>query len=295
MLALILASTIWGSTFVITKSLMNSISPFIVVNLRVIISVLALTPFAIKRGFRLKMIFQKVYILYGLTGIALYYGPATIGLSLSTPANAALIQAVIPAVVALLSVLFLNEKITVQRSIGIGLSIAGILLVSGTPSGTGNSTLIGNLLIIASVISWSVYNIQSHRLPENVDPLVSTTASFYTGLIFLIPFAIWEAARGGIPNISSSDWSALIYLGVFASALAYFLWNLGLNSMDASLAAPFINLIPIIGLIFSLATGETVSFIQIAGGMIAIVGVLITQDIFHFKRGVPDENPGSSD
>jgi drug/metabolite transporter (DMT)-like permease len=294
-LALIAASTIWGSTFVITKSLMASISPFLVVSLRLIISVLALTPFALKRGFRLKMIFRKEYLLYGLTGIALYYGPATIGLSLSSTANAALIQAVIPAVVALLSVIILKEKLTRLHSFGIGLSIVGILLVSGNPSSSGQSTLAGNLLIIASVISWSIYNIQSHRLPEEVDPIVSTTASFYTGVIYLLPFTGWEIAHSGLPQISLSAWVALAYLGVIASALAYFLWNFGLSKMDASLAAPFINLIPIIGLALSILTGEPVSIFQITGGLVAIVGVLITQDLLKFNRGVLDENPGSSD
>jgi drug/metabolite transporter (DMT)-like permease len=294
-LALIAASTIWGSTFVITKSLMSSISPFLVVSLRLIISVLALTPFALKKGFRLKMIFRKEYLLYGLTGIALYYGPATIGLSLSSTANAALIQAVIPAVVALLSVIILKEKLSRLHSFGIGLSIAGILLVSGNPSASGQSTLIGNLLIIASVVSWSIYNIQSHRLPEEVDPIVSTTASFYTGVLYLLPFTAWDIAHSGFPQITLPAWGALVYLGVIASALAYFLWNFGLSKMDASLAAPFINLIPIIGLALSILTGEPVSILQISGGLVAIVGVLITQDLLKFNRGVLNENPGSSD
>lgn len=274
---------------------MDTISPFLVVSLRLIISVIALTPFAIKRGFRLSMIFRKEYLLYGLTGIALYYGPATIGLSLSSTANAALIQAVIPAVVALLSVIILKEKISTPHAFGIGLSIAGILLISGNPSSGGSVTLIGNLLIIASVVSWSIYNIQSRQLPEGVDPIVSTTASFYTGVLYLLPFTVWEVSLKGFPHITPAAWGALMYLGVFASALAYFLWNLGLSKMDSSQAAPFINLIPIIGLALSILTGESVSILQISGGFIAIIGVLITQDLIIIKRGVIDENPGSSD
>jgi drug/metabolite transporter (DMT)-like permease len=149
-------------------------------------------------------------------------------------------------------------------------------------------------LIIASVVSWSVYNIQSHRLPDDVDPIVSTTASFYSGTLILLPFAGWEIARTGFPAISLPAWGALAYLGVIASALAYFLWNLGLSKMDASLAAPFINLIPIIGLALSILTGEPVSLLQITGGLIAIVGVLITQDLLNFNRGMADENPGTT-
>ncbi len=78
-----------------------------------------------------------------------------------------------------------------------------------------------------------------------------------------------------------------------ASALAYFLWNYALNTVEASLAAPFINLIPIIGLILSILVGESVSVIQILGGLIAIIGIVITQNINPFSKGVSHENPAS--
>ena len=194
-------------------------------------------------------------------------------------ANAALIQAANPAIVALFSILFLKEKISLQRGLGITLSIIGVLLVSGVPSGSQESTLIGNVMILGGVIAWSVYTIQSRKIPVDVDPMVSTTASFYTGLLWLMPFTLWEISTHGMPVISPLSWAALVYLGLVASALAYFLWNYALNSMEASQAAPFINLIPIVGLTLSILVGESVSFIQILGGLIAIIGVLITQNI----------------
>jgi len=293
-LALIVSAIIWGSTFVITKSLMTSIGPFMVISMRLIISLIVITPIALHRGFRWKMIIEKDYMLFGLTGVALYFGLANTGLSLSTAANAALIQAANPAIVALFSILLLKEHITRQRALGITLSIVGVLLVSGVPSGSQESTLIGNLLILGGVVAWSVYIIQSRKISSDVDPMVSTTASFYTGLFWLMPFTLWEISTKGLPVISPLSWAALIYLGLVASALAYFLWNYALNSMEASEAAPFINLIPIIGLILSILVGESVSFIQILGGLIAIIGVLITQDIHLFSRGGLNENPGST-
>jgi drug/metabolite transporter (DMT)-like permease len=100
-LALIGSVTIWGSTFVITKFLMNSIGPFMVVGIRLVISLLIITPIALRRGFHWRMILQKDYLLFGLTGVALYFGLANTGLDRTTAANAALIQAANPAAVAL--------------------------------------------------------------------------------------------------------------------------------------------------------------------------------------------------
>ncbi len=292
-LALIGTVTIWGSTFVITKFLMNSIGPFTVVGLRLIISLIVITPIALRRGFRWPMIFQKDYLLFGLTGVALYFGLANTGLDRTTAANAALIQAANPAAVALLSVLILKEKISRQRAAGITLSIIGVLLISGVPSADGKATLIGNLLMIGSVIAWAVYTIQSRQMNPEIDAMTTTTASFFTGLFWLLPFIGWEYAQRGIPVIDPISWVALIFLGVVASALAYFLWNYALNTVEASLAAPFINLIPIIGLILSILVGESVSVIQILGGLIAIIGIVITQNINPFSKGVSHENPAS--
>jgi drug/metabolite transporter (DMT)-like permease len=293
-LALIGSVTIWGSTFVITKFLMNSIGPFMVITLRLVISLIVITPIALHRGFQWKMIFQKDYLHFGLTGVALYFGFANTGLALSTAANAALIQAANPAAVAFFSILVLKEQVSRQRAAGIALSIVGVLLVSGVPDASGGSTLIGNLLMVGSVVAWAIYTIQSRKISADINPMVSTTASFYTGLLWLLPFAGWEVSQHGLPVITPTSWVALIYLGLIASALAYFLWNYALNSVEASLAAPFINLIPIIGLILSILVGESVSFIQILGGLIAIIGVLITQNIHIFSRGGLNENPGST-
>ncbi len=293
-LALIGCVTIWGSTFVITKFLMNSIGPFMVIGLRLVISLIVITPIALKRGFQWKMLIQKDYLLFGLTGVTLYFGLANTGLNQTTAANAALIQAANPAAVALLSAIILKETITLQRGFGIALSIIGVLLVSGIPTAGGESYLFGNLLMIGSVIAWAVYTIQSRKIPTSVDALVSTTASFFTGLFWLMPFILWEYTRLGAPIITPVSWVSLVYLGTVASALAYFLWNFALNSVEASLAAPFINLIPIIGLVLSILAGETVTFFQILGGLIAILGVLVTQNIRIFAKGGINENPDPS-
>jgi drug/metabolite transporter (DMT)-like permease len=293
-LALIGCVSIWGSTFVITKFLMNSIGPFMVIGIRLVISLIVITPIALRKGFQWRMIIQQEYLLFGLTGVALYFGLANTGLDRTTAANAALIQAANPAAVALLSVLVLKEQISRQRAIGILLSIIGVLLVAGIPSAGGNATLIGNLLMIGSVVAWAVYTIQSRKMTNDADAIVSTTASFFTGLLWLFPFIGWEYFQRGMPLITPLSWIWLVYLGVIASALAYFLWNYALNSVEASLAAPFINLIPIIGLILSLLVGESVSSIQIFGGLIAISGVLITQNIHPFRKGSLHENPHPS-
>ncbi len=292
--ALIGSVTIWASTFVITKSLMDTIGPITVIGIRLVISLLVLIPISFRHGFQWRMLFQKRFLLYGLTGVAIFFSFSNYGLKLSTSGNAALIQAANPAAIAFFSFVLLKEQISRQRAGGIMLSIIGVLLVSGVPAGNGNSTIIGNILLLGSVIAWAIYTVQGRNLPETLAPITTTTVSFFAGLLWLIPFIAYELFTTGVPTIDSLSWAALIYLGVAASALAFFLWNYGLESVEASQAAPFINLIPIIGLFFSFLAGEQIEFIQILGGLIAIAGVLITQGIHPFSRGYIRENPSSS-
>ncbi len=293
--ALIGSIVIWASTFVITKSLMTSIGPMTVIGVRLVIALVVLLPLSLRTGFKWNMIFKKHFLFFGLSGIALYFGLSNVGLLLSTSGNAALIQAANPAAIALFSNLFLKEQISKQRATGIVLSIIGVLLVSGTPTGEGSATFIGNILMLGGVIAWAVYTVQSKKLPEVISPLTATTISFVTGLVWLLPFILLEIAFTGLPVIQPSAWVALVYLGIAASALAFFLWNFGLETVDASLAAPLINLIPIIGLFFSSLAGEQIVLNQILGGLIVIAGVLITQGIHPFQKGFFRENPDTPD
>jgi drug/metabolite transporter (DMT)-like permease len=105
----------------------------------------------------------------------------------------------------------------------------------------------------------------------------ATAASFAAGLILLSPFLVGELLLVGTPELSLRGWLILLYLGVGASA-----------------AAIYINLIPVIGLLFSLAFGETVSAVQLLGGTLAIVGVLLSESARGRNSKKQGEGPRTS-
>jgi drug/metabolite transporter (DMT)-like permease len=155
-----------------------------------------------------------------------------------------------------------------------------VILVSGTdPSSGGLRTLLGNALIVGSVASYGAYAVQGKPLRSvwEYPAAVTTTASFAAGLMFLLPLAAGEAWLVGTPDLSLRGWAVLLYLGVVASALNLFLWNYVLKYIEASAAAIYVLLIPVVGLIFALALGETASLLQVLGGIIAVSGVLLSE------------------
>jgi len=277
-IALILTAIIWGSALVVTKSLLQEIGPFTAAVLRFFIAWVILAPFAFRQGYRLSLAVRPTFLLFGLTGIALYIAMTNVGLVYTAASSAALVQAAIPGVTTLFSVLLLKERVSRLQLLGIGLSIAGLLLVTGiNMHQTGSAPLVGNLFIFGGVLAWAVYTVQGKKLVSTFPWLVITTASISAGMLFLLPFAIGELWLQGMPHLRADGLFELLYLGAASSALGYALWNYGLRFLDASEAAPYINLIPVVGLLLSvILLHEPLSLIQAVGGALTLFGLWLS-------------------
>jgi drug/metabolite transporter (DMT)-like permease len=278
-LALVVTMTIWGSSFVVTKLVLDEAGPFTVTVLRFGLGLLVLLPFAYRRGFSFRLALEPTFLLFGLTGVALVYGLQTLALIFTSAANTALISAGVPVVAAVLARVLLKEPIPPARLFGIGLSVLGVGLVSGTtPSGANSgAVLLGNALMVGAVVAYGAYAVQGRALRsgERHPAVVATTASFAAGLFFLLPLAAGEVILFDAPKLGAQGWLVLVYLGAVASALPIFLWNYALRHMPASAAALYINLVPVVGLVSALLFGERAGVVQLVGGALAVAGVLL--------------------
>jgi drug/metabolite transporter (DMT)-like permease len=278
-IALAITLIIWGSTFIITKVVLREIEPLFLTLLRFMIAFAALAPLAARQGFKLKDVFRPNFMLFGLTGTTLYYALQNVGLNYTSVSSTVLILAIVPAITAVLAVIFLKERLNKLQMAGIGLVTVGMILV-GLDSGSGSAgsanPMLGNLLILASGISWAIYTIQGRKMVNQYPALVMTAASSGAGLIFLLPFAGWELFYSGLPHLSLWGVLGILYLGLAASGLTMFLWNYALHFLPASVASPFVNLVPIIGLGSAFLLGEQPPLIQIVGGGFALLGVWLS-------------------
>ncbi len=274
---LVSAMVIWGLTFIVTKIALTESGPFTLNVARLGAAWLVLYPFARRQGYRLKDTLKPAFLLFGLTGVAFFYGAETVGLQYTSAASGSLIQAGIPALTAFFSFLLLGERLSVLQGAGVALSVTGVVVITiaGAYDAT-NDTLLGNLLIVLSLLAWVAYTIQGKKWGGKYPPLVTTTASMAAGFLFLLPFGALEISINGLPHPSSAGFFSFIYLTLGGSAGAYFLWNYGLRYMNAVEASPYINLIPVVGLVGAMLWGESVSPFQLAGGAVAIVGVWLS-------------------
>lgn len=272
--ALLVAMIIWGGTYVVTKVALPDVGPFTILLVRLVLGTAALLPFAWRRGFRPRLALKRRFVLFGLTGMVLHLGFEILGLRFTSASSAVLIIATAPVVTLAFSILFLEEHVTRRQLAGIALSIVGVVLITGArpPDGYPLSWL-GNLLVFAGVVTWGIFTVQGKRMAASHSWLVSTTAATSAAILLTLPLAAAEIAVDGAPVLTTGGVLSLLYLGVLAQAVAYGLWNLALEHVDASVAGPYVNLVPVIGVVLALATGETMTLLQWAGGATVAVGV----------------------
>lgn len=182
-----------------------------------------------------------------------------------------------PVAIAVPAVLFLKEKLSGRTILGILLSVIGVILVGfvGENQTSENGTL-GNILMILSVFSWATYTVISKSIKGH-DPLLITALSTFIGTAFLLPVVAVELWSSPIPEISGKAWAAIIYLGVFASALSFLLYNTALKTLSAAQIGNFMNLDPVIGAVIAIIfLKDNITGLQIAGGILVLAGVWLS-------------------
>ena len=275
--ALLSATAIWGATYVVIKGALADLGPFTIITSRFALGWVLLWALARRRGYRPSMSLDPRFLVFGLSGIVLHNGLETVGLVYTSAASAALVIGSAPAVTAGMSVLFLKERLGRLQTTGVALSVAGVALISFAADGSASSNpIIGNLLVFAGVVAWGVYTVQGKRLTAGYSGLVATAAGAGGALLFLVPLSVGEMVFRGLPHFTTQSLLLIAYLGLLASAAAYALWNFALEKVDASVAAPFINLVPVLGLTLAIIVGESVAMLQIVGGATVGVGVWLS-------------------
>jgi len=275
--ALITAMVLWGGSYVITRWALEGAGPFSVLAFRLALASIVLIPFARKQGFAFRHVLDRRLVGFGVTGMVLHLGLEIVGLRFTSASSAALVIASAPAVTAIFSIAFLGERLTPPRWLGIAASIVGVVLVTGGVSPGGYPLgWLGNLLVFGGVLMWAVFTVQGKKIALDLPPLVTTTAATVSAAFLAAILSVVEISLSGAPSLETKSIAAIVYLAVFAHAGAYGLWNHALRHVDASVAGPYINLVPVIGVAFGLLVGETLTLVQGIGGGIVAVGIYLS-------------------
>lgn len=264
-----LVTFIWGSSFVLVKIGLSEIPPISFAMVRFLIAgtLMLIISLLRNRWSKITKLIKEDFIalsVLGLTGYTLFFIFAFEGMLFTTASNASIVTNFAPIFIAILSVLFLNEKLNIRRIIGIPMSFLGVLLVV-TEGDLANlfsiDKILGDLLIVISAFFWAIYTIYSKPIFEEEDTFAITTMSMILGAIYLIPFAFMLENPSVIIEISLLAWAIIVFLALFGSVVAYLLWNEIVSKIDATLAGTTLFLIPIFTIILAvILIGEILPF-----------------------------------
>ncbi|MBB5636887.1 drug/metabolite transporter (DMT)-like permease [Pedobacter cryoconitis] len=282
---LIFIMLVWGSSYSVTKSVVDILPPGCFSFIRFTIALLCLFPVYLASNKR-SAAAQKFkpgdwwwLLLMGITGISFYYVFFNYSLLYTSASSGALIQGFIPICIALAGVFFLKERLAVLQVAGILLSFTGVILVGfiATNDPAEKSSLTGNLFMLISVFSWATYTLVSRKL-SHLQPLVITFWSGCIGTILLLPLAIYEFINlNGPIHIDIQGWLALVYLGAISSALCFLLYNKAIEQLPAAMVGNFLNLDILTGVLIAvLFLQERISLMQIIGGLLILSGLLLS-------------------
>ncbi len=283
-------ASIFGLSFLVTKSALEAFSPFQLLFLRFTLAAATLGALALLRLVKLDYRGKPrlPLLLICLFQPILYFALETYGLRETASSTAGLILGALPAAVAALSVPMLKERLALRQAIGLLASVAGVVLIvldgklgAGRAAGEGADSLRGILLLVGALVSAAFYNVYSRRASLRYSPAETTFAMMASGAAFFGLLAGMQAiaggAAGGLGRATAATWGAVAYLGLLSSVVAFFLVNLSLARLKASQAAIFGTLTPLVALVAGIALrGEALGYAKLAGAIAVIGGVWAT-------------------
>jgi len=286
-LKLVLTTFFWGGTFVAARFAVGEAPPFFAASCRFIIASAFLIPLAAwqsrkdGRGFPVPANLRQLAGLFslGLTGVFLYNAVFFTGLKLTTASNGALIVAINPLLTAVLSALWLRERVSPGQAAGLLLSLFGVALVIARGSLeiiTSLSFNRGDLIMPFAPLCWALYSILGKKVLANFTPLAATAYASCFGAALLVPAALLEhsATGGPMPEFSWLGWLAILQLALLGTVVGFVWWYEGVQKIGTARAAAFVNLVPLFGaLLAALILGERLVAAQLWGGFLVIVGV----------------------
>jgi drug/metabolite transporter (DMT)-like permease len=277
--ALVAMTVAFGGTFVATKVALRGFEPLLIALVRFTVAGAILWLAWRRRGEREAVSRRELgrLALLGFVSLTVYFTFENVGIAHTSASSAAILIATIPIFVLVLNAVTVREHTAAGQWLGVALSFAGVLaLVAFGARGAGDTTLGGDLLVLAASLAGAVYTVMARRLLVTRSALFVTTFQTLFGALFMAPLAALEAAFVGVRTPTAAAVSAVLYLALLGSIVAYLLLNYGLRFVPAGRASAFTNIVPVIavGAAF-VVLGERFTAGQALAAVVVVAGVFL--------------------
>ncbi len=279
---LFLAMTIVGSTIVISKLIADTFPTFFGTSLTLIVALIGITPLYLYHNKKNRITPTKsdwkYLVLQSLTGVVLFRVLSFYGLKMTSPVDAGIITSTTPAIIALIAMFLLKERISRNMWIGIFFAILGVSIINlftdvhNSIEGV-NDKFLGNLIIIFAVVCEALFTIFRKKTP-NIPAIHGSFHIIWIGLLLSVPFAFLDIDYSALRNYSFNDFLPILYYGIFGSVISFILWFDGVSKVSASVAGLFTGVMPVSAVILSfLLLNENIEWYHIIGIGLVLIGI----------------------
>lgn len=277
-LAITLTAILWGLSFLSIKVSVMVIPPMTLALMRFLMASAILLAMLkiIEPGTKFSRRDVPALAVAGLIGITMYFFFENNGVKLTTASVASIIIATVPIMSILADYIFFRSPLSALKISCVIISIFGVYLVAGAnisgPGGRGN--LAGNLFMIGAAVCWVIYSIVTRPLGKKYSQLAIVTYQTIFGTLSLVPLSLLE--RGSWQAVPAHVMMNVGYLGIFCSALGYYLYVYAMKRLGMGVVSIFINLIPVVTVVSSyFILGETIGPAQMGGGALIVASVYL--------------------
>ena len=280
-LAVAVLQTVAGACYPIAKYGLSIIEPFTFAFYRFLISSVVLLILAWTRRNDKPIEKQDWWriVLLGILVIPINQTLFLVGQAMTGAGHGAFLFSTTPVWVFALAVIHLKEKATWRKGAGIVVAVSGVILImwSGLAH-FGKEYLVGDLIIVVSVVAWGYYTILGQSLVRKYGALRTTAYALASGSAIYFPFGLYHAVKFDYSQTTPAAWGAVVYMALGLSVLAYVLWYWLIKHLEVSRVAVYHNIQPIwASTVAYLFLNESLSPVFLVGGALVLVGVLITE------------------
>jgi drug/metabolite transporter (DMT)-like permease len=270
------AGSLWGTGFFFGKIALGEMSVGHMVLYRFLFAMPIALPLALRRLTPWTRRDWTVLTLSAFFGIPIQFLLQFYGLSLTTVAHASLMVGTLPVLLAAVAAVFLHERLDALGWCALATSTCGACLIALGGTGHGGASLLGDLLVVVSLLISLIWIMGNKYLLQRHGALAVSSRSLVVGLAML---AVWVCFRDGLPpvhGVSPHAWAALAASGLLCTAATTVFWNWGLTQVPASQAGVFLNMEPVIGSVLGVwAFHERLGPAAWAGGTLIIGSAMV--------------------
>ena len=276
-LSLLLTAFFFGTNFVAVKYAVGSVPPLLFAAVRFTVAGLLL--WLVLRVFEPESRLSRAEMLpmlgLGIVGITVTQSVFTVGVSLTTAANTALVYSTSPVWGMLLGSLIGLERPRLRGIVGVALALTGVGFIVYGGLGLGEANLVGDFLILGAAVCWGSYTMLS--LLERVSPLAVAAYPMLLGGLAIFPFALFDLDVD-TGSLSGAVWFAALYSTVCSSAFGFAAWQKGVSRVGANRVLVYQYLVTLAGVSAGvIILGESFGYEKVLGAVILLVDVYLAR------------------